>query len=64
MNTFRLIVEQIRPVQWVENVFVLSVRPVIFGVARYIHLVHERMYRVNPTNVASNDRPLRVNLLV
>lgn len=42
----------------------LSVPPVIFGVARYMYLVHERLYRGNPTSVVLNDRPFQINLLV
>jgi len=42
----------------------LSVPPVIFGVARYMYLVHERLYHGNPTNVVLNDRPFQINLLV
>ena len=42
----------------------LSVPPVIFGVARYMYLVHEGLYRGNPTAVVLNDRPFQANLLV
>ena len=42
----------------------LSVPPVVFGVARYMYLVHERLYRGNPTAVLLNDRPFQINLLV
>jgi 4-hydroxybenzoate polyprenyltransferase len=46
------------------NYMLMSVPPVIFGVTRYMYLVHERRYHGNPTNVVLNDRPFQINLLV
>lgn len=46
------------------NYMLISVPPVIFGVTRYMFLVHERRYHGNPTNVVLNDRPFQINLLV
>jgi len=42
----------------------LSVPPVVFGITRYMYLVHERRYHGNPTNVVLNDRPFQINLIV
>jgi len=46
------------------NYMLLSVPPVVFGITRYMYLVHERRYHGNPTNVVLNDRPFQINLIV